>query len=381
MSWGDDIMRRPLLGVLALALAACAGGEQRAPADAVSALQPFVQAVQGLPTAPPGPALPASQSVLSTIAFGSCQTAERDIPILDRIVEARPELMIYMGDNVYGDANSGDMGLPELRDQYRLMAERSEFQRLRAAVPMLATWDDHDLGWNDGGRDFSGRGMARRIFENFWGAGESTSGQDGIYEARVFGPEGRRVQIILLDTRSGRSALTRLPQSSPNGRYAQSDDPNQRMLSDEQWAWFERQLAVPAELRFVVSSIQVLADGHGWEAWRTLPREQARLYQTVERAGAEGVVFISGDRHLAAMYRQEGLIGYPAYEMTTSSLNLSFRETSDEMSSNQIGAAYAPVNYGLARIDWDARALTLQIAGGDGAVVREQRVAFAEIGV
>lgn len=374
-------MLRPLIGALALAVASCAAGEQRAPADAVSALQPFVQSVQGLPTAPPGRALPSPQSVLSTIAFGSCQTAEREIPILDRIVEARPDLMIYMGDNVYGDANAGDMGLPELRAQYRLMAERAEFQRLRAAVPMLATWDDHDLGWNDGGRDFSGRGMARRIFESFWGVGQNTRGQDGIYEARVFGPEGRRVQIILLDTRSGRSALTRLPQSSSNGRYAQSEDPNQRMLSDAQWAWLERQLAEPADIRFVVSSIQVLADGHGWEAWRTLPREQARLYETVARVGAKGVVFVSGDRHLAAMYRQEGLIGYPAYEMTTSSLNLSFRDTSDEMSSNQIGAAYAPINYGLARIDWEARSLVLQVVGGDGAVVREQRVEFGEIGL
>jgi alkaline phosphatase D len=124
-----------------------------------------------------------------------------------------------------------------------------------------------------------------------------------------------------------------------------------------------------------------LADGHGWEAWRLLPREQARLYETVQRSGARGVVFISGDRHLAALYRQDGLIGYPAYEMTTSSLNLSFRDVSEEMSSNQIGAAYAPINYGLARIDWEARALTLQIAAADGAVVREQRVGFAELGL
>jgi alkaline phosphatase D len=377
-------MRSWIVAVCVLALSACAGStaqQAASPADPIAALRPYVQSVQGLPVAPPGPALPGADAVLTTIAFGSCQTAERDIPILDRIAAERPQLMVYMGDNVYGDANAGDMSLPELRTQYARMAARPEFQRLRAAAPMLATWDDHDLGWNDGGRDFSGREMAQRIFEAFWGVGARTHRGDGVYDARVFGPEGRRVQVILLDTRSGRSALTRLPQRLPTGPYTQSDDPNQRMLSDAQWAWLEQQLREPAEIRFLVSSIQVLADGHNWEAWRTMPREQARLYETIHRAGAKGVVLISGDRHSAGMYRQEGLIGYPAYEMTTSSLNLSFAASSTEMSSNQIGPMYTLLNYGMARIDWDARSLALQVMSDTGAAVSEQRIAFAELGV
>lgn len=363
-----------------LALGACTTNTPP-PADPIAALRPYVQSVVDLPVAPRGPALPSDGTVLTAIAFGSCQTAERDIPILDRIVAARPQLMVYMGDNVYGDAHAGDMSLPELRTQYARLSARPEFQRLRAATPMLATWDDHDLAWNDGGRDFTGREMAQRMFERYWGMDAAFSGQDGIWHARTFGPEGRRVQFIMLDTRSGRSSLTRLPQATPNGRYAPSQDPNQRMLSDAQWAWLEAQLRKPADIRFVVSSIQVLADGHAWEAWHAMPRERARLFETVNRSGAKGVVFVSGDRHLAALYRQDGLIGHPAHEMTTSSLNLSFRDTSDEMSSNQIGAAYSPINYGMARIDWEARALTLQIAGGDGAPVRERRVAFGELGL
>lgn len=377
-------MRTWFLGLTALALSACASAPSetaQAPSDPITALRPFVQSVQGLPVAPPGLPLPDQSAVLTAIAWGSCQTAEREIPILDRIAAERPQLMVYMGDNVYGDANAGDMALPELRGQYALLSTRAEFQRLRAAVPMLATWDDHDMGWNDGGRDFSGREMARRIFETYWGNGARFAGRDGVYDSVVFGPGGQRVQFIILDTRSGRSALTRLPQSSPNGRYAQSEDANQRMLSDAQWVWFEQQLREPADIRFVVSSIQVLADGHAWEAWRTLPREQTRLYETVRRSGARGVIFISGDRHSAGFYRQDGLIGYPAYEMTTSSLNLSFAQTSTEMSSNQLGAMYPPVNYGMTRIDWGGRTVALQIAGADGAVQRERIINFAEIGL
>jgi alkaline phosphatase D len=369
--------------IATLAIAALGGACVQSappPRDPVAALAPFAASVPDLPTAPPGASMPASSASLSRIVFGSCQTAEKPIPILDRIVADKPQFAVFMGDNVYGDANAGDMALPELRAQYALLAGRPEFQRLRAAVPTLATWDDHDFGLNDAGGSFSGKGLAKRIFETFWDTGARTAARDGVYDSQTFGPAGQRVQIILLDTRYGRTALERLPQGDPRGRYGQSSDPNQRMLSDTQWAWFERALMEPADVRFVVSSIQVLADGHGWEAWRTMPREQARLFDTIKRVGAKGVVFVSGDRHIAGIYRQDGLIGYPAYELTTSSLNLSFRATSDERSTNQIGDMYALVNYGTALMAWNKGAVTLQVNGETGAPVREQIVQLSEIG-
>lgn len=373
------MIRTAILAASLFALAACAqSGEP--PRDPVAALAPYAAAVTDLPVAPPGAALPASSAVLTNIVFGSCHTAERPIPILDRIAADKPDLAVYLGDNVYGDAYAGDMALPELRTQYAMLAARPEFQRLRAAVPMLATWDDHDFGLNDAGGNFSGKGLSKRIFETFWGTGARTASRDGVYDSVIFGPESRRVQLILLDTRYARSPLTRYPANDPRGRYAPSEDPAQRMLSEAQWAWLEEELRRPADVRFLVSSIQVLADGHGWEAWRTMPREQTRLYETVRRSGAKGVVFVSGDRHVAGLYRQEGVLGHPAYELTASSLNLSFRETSDERSTNQLGNLFAPVNYGAARLDWDAGEIALQVKNIDGAVVRERVVKLAEIG-
>jgi alkaline phosphatase D len=368
-------MKFPLAALLAIVLSACAHIDPAADLDA--ALARSAAAVRGLPVAPPGAPLPAPTATLTRIAFGSCQTAEQPIPLLDRMAADKPQLAIFMGDNVYGDARAGDMSLPELKAQYALLATRPEFVRLRAAAPSLATWDDHDFGWNDAGGDFSGRFMAKRLFETFWGA--RTSRPDGVYDAFVFGPAGRRVQIILLDTRFARTPLRRLPREGDWGRYEPNTDPQQRMLSDGQWSWLAGQLRQPADLRFIVSSIQVLADGHGWEAWRTLPREQARLYETVRASGAKGVVFVSGDRHIAGLYRQDAVIGYAAYELTTSSLNLSHRAMSAERSSNQIGDMYAPVNYGLATVDWDARRVTLEVRDSAGAPVRAQTIGLSEL--
>ncbi|XBQ17482.1 MAG: alkaline phosphatase D family protein [Oceanicaulis sp.] len=360
-------------------------GLYEAPSTPVEALAPFyAQLEYDPPVAPAGPPLPGLDAVLTSIAFGSCNTAEREIPILQTIAAEDHDLFMYIGDNVYGDARLYDATLPELREAYHQLADRPEFQVLRAAFPMLATWDDHDYGMNDMGADFPFKGFAQTLFLDFWRAPADDVRRDrpGIYESHVFGPEGRRVQIILLDTRYFRTGLTPTDERGAVGkeRYLPSADPEQSMLGETQWAWLEEQLQVPADLRLLVSSIQVHADGHGWEAWRTMPLERQRLYDMIGQTGANGVVLVSGDRHSSGLYVREDVAPYPLYEITSSSLNMSFRDENNEPGPHRIGAMYAPVNYGVIGIDWEGGELALQIKDEAGEVVRDQRVNLAAIG-
>jgi alkaline phosphatase D len=362
-----------------------AAGLERAPETAVEALAPFyAQLDYDPPIASPTPAMPGADTALTSIAFGSCNTAEREIPILNTIAAEDHDLFMYIGDNVYGDAYAYDASLPELRDAYHQLAARPEFQALRARFPMLATWDDHDYGMNDAGGRFAFKGFAETLFLDFWGAeaDDARRTRPGIYESRVFGPEGRRIQIIVLDTRYFRSDLTRTPERGAEGmeRYIPSEDPEQTMLGAAQWAWLEEELRKPADVRLLVSSIQVHADGHGWEAWRTMPLERDRLYALIGETGANGVVFVSGDRHSSGLYVRDDVAGYPLYEITSSSLNMSFSDENNEAGPHRIGEMYAPVNYGVIGVDWEAGQLALQIKDEAGAVVREQRVALTEIG-
>lgn len=359
-----------VLGVLA------PGQTVAAPPAATSAI-----GTNALPFGGPFRPLPKRHQALTRIAFGSCSTAEAPIPVLRSVVADRPDLFVYGGDNVYGDVRSGDLAAPELRAQYEKLAAHADYQALRQAVPILATWDDHDYGLNDAGVEFVAKQASKRLFEAFFAKGKRVAGHEGVYDSYAFGPNGERVQILLLDTRWSRTALTRLAERGPRGPYTASQDRDQRMLSDAQWAWLEAKLKERASLRFLVSSIQVLADGHNFEGWYTLPKEQQRLYGLIKKVGAKGLVIVSGDRHVGGIYRQDGLIDYPVYELTASALNRSVREVSDEQSSNQLGALYAPVNYGLADIDWAGRIVSLQVKDLAGQIVREQKIAFSEIGV
>jgi alkaline phosphatase D len=325
-------------------------------------------------------ASPPPAAALTRIALGSCADQDEKQPIWDAVLAFRPELFLFLGDNVYGDVRSS--ALAELRAAYGKLAAIPGFQQLRREVPLLAIWDDHDYGRNDAGVEFPWKQGSKDLFADFWAlpADDPRRARAGIHHAQVFGPPGRRVQVILLDTRWFRSPLKRTDQRGAPGkeRYLPDDDPAKTMLGDAQWRWLEEQLLQPADLRLVASSIQVVVEGHGWERWGNLPRERQRLYDLIGRTRANGVIFLSGDRHIGAFYRETAGTPWPLVEMTSSGLTKSYRST--EAGPNRIGALYGEPNFGTIEIDWDARRVALALRAIDGSVQRELSLAFAELG-
>jgi len=326
--------------------------------------------------APAGPVL-AQQAppppTLTRVSFGSCSDEELPAPIWDAVLAYRPEIHVFAGDNVYGSAPREELraDLPVLRDAYERALRLEPLRRLREEARTLAVWDDHDYGLNDAGADHPYRDRAKELFLDFWEVGrdDPRRTREGIYASETFGPEGRRIQVILLDTRWFRSPLARLPEPVPTGRYAPSEDPSATMLGEAQWAWLGEELRRPAEVRLIVSSVQVLADGHAWERWGNFPAERRRLFDLIRETGAHGVVLLSGDRHVGAIYRTEEGVPYPLTEITSSGINRIF-PANDEPGPNRLGAVYGVANFGTVDVDWWARTLTLSLRGMNGEPVR-----------
>jgi alkaline phosphatase D len=316
---------------------------------------------------------------LTRVAFGSCAHQEKPQPIWDAVLAYRPELFIFAGDNVYGDVSSGEM--TELRAAYAKAAAIEGHAKLRRTVPVLATWDDHDYGRNDGGADFPHKAAAKQLFLDFWQVpeGDPRRMRGGVHLAAIVGPEGRRVQIILLDTRTFRSPLRRKPEQTPDtGPYLPDPDPGKTMLGEAQWRWLGEQLARPAELRLIVSSVQVLAEGHAWERWGNLLLERERLFDLIASTGANGVVFLSGDRHAGALYRRTGGVAYPLYEITSSGMNM-VRPDRPEPGPLRLGELHGAENFGTIDVDWRAAEITLSVRSMSGEPVREVAFPLSEL--
>jgi alkaline phosphatase D len=318
----------------------------------------------------------APETQLRQIAFGSCATQDEPQPIWAQIAAVDPQLFLFIGDNIYGDTEDMDV----MRAKYRQLASIPGFAQYRQRVPILATWDDHDYGLNDGGADYPQRAASQQVFQDFWGipADSPLRRREGVYQSVIFGPVGKRVQIILLDTRYHRSALRPRPANQPgSGRYVPDDSPGKTMLGDGQWSWFEEQLRLPAEIRLVVSSIQVVAEDHGWEKWMNLPRERERLFELIRQTKAKGVLFLSGDRHLAELSMMDGGVGYPLYDLTASGMNNASKVWRPyEVNRHRVGTMNWGDNFGVIAIDWESADphLSLQIRDADGQINIQRRL-------
>ena len=331
------------------------------------------------PQPPVDPPAAAAGDALRSIAFASCIDQSRPAPIWDTVLAGQPDLFIFGGDNVYCELPYSQA---RLRRAYALAAESPGMGRLRRSVPHLAIWDDHDYGLNDGGAEFPFKSESKAEFMAFWKlpADDPRRGRDGLYHAPVSGPPGRRVQVLLLDGRWFRSALKRTDQRDAPGRerYLPDDSAGKTMLGVDQWRWLDAQLRQPAEVRLLVSGVQVVAEGHGWERWGNFPRERERLYRLIAGTGAQGVVFLSGDRHVGALYREAAGTPYPFYEMTSSGITHPWREAA-EAGSNRLGPLFTEYHYGTVDIDWAAAGLSLAIRDIAGKPRRHVAIAFSQL--
>ncbi|MEM9082244.1 MAG: alkaline phosphatase D family protein [Planctomycetota bacterium] len=327
-----------------------------------------------------------SSRVVDTIAFGSCFDPRRGgAESWPNVASVEPDVFIMLGDNMYGDTD--DMNV--MRQKWDELDAIPPFKTLKDNTVFLATWDDHDYGRNDAGAEYEWREESQQVFLDW--AGEPTGTyrrtSGGVFDVEnVSGPNGEIVQFIILDTRFFRSELTLGENESPRssgigGRYVPTTDPDATLLGKEQWQWLEWQLRQPADLRIISSSIQVLAEDHRYEKWANMPAERKRLFDLMKRTNAEGVIFISGDRHRAeiskfdpdrAMPGSGNFDRYPIFDVTSSALNRSSQgrffedRFGNEINRHALGQQYQANNFGTIIIDWDARQVTMGIHGDDG---------------
>jgi alkaline phosphatase D len=318
----------------------------------------------------------AAEPLVRRIAFGSCLGQDGVQPIWDHVLAAKPDAFVLLGDNVYADTQDP----AELRAAYAKLDAQPGYRRLRRATRVLATWDDHDYGENDAGAENPIKEESKQVFLDFFGVPKDSPrrARDGVYDASVFGPPGRRVQLILLDTRFNRSPLVfeEDPQDLiDGGRYRPNADPSATILGAAQWAWLEEQLRVPAQLRILASSIQVVDEDSGGEKWANFPLERRRLFTLLWRS--TGSLFISGDRHFAELSMMDSEANYPTYDLTSSSLNWSehvFRMP--ERNRHRVAVLNRGDNFGLIEVDWERRdpLIRLKIIDEDGDTMIHHKV-------
>lgn len=301
-----------------------------------------------------------------TIAIGSCyflsdgDGTRRDqeygggYEIFDAIADQKPDLMLWLGDNVY--LRRREYHDPSaMAQRYRDQRAHPPLQRLLTSTAHVAIWDDHDYGHNDADASFTLKGETLRLFRLHWANPSfglpETPGTFGV------APVGD-VDLVLLDDRYYRSH-PKLP-----------DGPDKSMWGAAQFAWLKATLLnARGPVKLVANGSQFWNAASRFEGLYQYASEQRALAEFLLAQRINGLVFLSGDRHFGELLRIERPGAYPLYEFTSSPLTSRPWEKPDarERDNPQVvpGTLVGKRQFGLIRISGPSNDRTIELSSRD----------------
>ena len=308
--------------------------------------------------APPAP------SARETLLVGavSCVSNSRSHATLERAGERDDlDLFLFLGDSTYND---GASTLEEYRAKWVENMGTDGYRAVRQAQSLLATWDDHefDNDWNPETFDAAQLAAAKQTFFEHQPVRRDATSPDRVWKTMRW---GATLEVFVLDCRSERMPSTR---GSSDAIY----------ISREQLDWLKGALAASdAVFKVIMNSVPIgdfpsvfdfpTARNDRWESYASQREEILRF---VDETPIPGVVWLSGDFHMASMGRvspsgpgsmQLEILAGPGAQTGNVGARI--------LAAPQFDWATEANNYTVLELDPDARRLRAFFVDGSGSVL------------
>lgn len=319
-----------------------------------------------------GPAATAQQAGKELrIAFGSCNRHDLPQPLWDDIARDKPNVWIWLGDNIYGDSDDPKV----LRAKYDAEFNQEGYRALRQqGTAIIGTWDDHDYGRNDGDKNYPFKAQNQQLALDFLEepANSPRRNQEGIYAAYTYQVGRKKVKVILLDDRYFQDTLYRDAQQVYHPNLTGD------ILGEAQWQWLREQLrSSDADAHIIGSGIQFLPQEHRFEKWANFPAARQRFLNLLAETNPKGLLLISGDRHIGEMSKVTiPGVAYPVYEITSSGLTHPATHNTNEPNPYRVGPLVNQKHYALFQFRNKGRRLsvTASLRGDEGKVFYSEKL-------
>ncbi|MBK6266170.1 alkaline phosphatase family protein [Marivirga sp. S37H4] len=307
------------------------------------------------------------------IAFGSCNKQYRPQPLWKDILAHEPDLFLFLGDNIYGDTNN----MRILEDKYEKQNQQPDYTKLKKQTEIIGVWDDHDYGKNDAGKEYSHKEESQQLFLDFFEVPENSPRRkrEGVYSSYQLNWNDQKIKIILLDARYHRDDIIKT-----NNKYILNEKGT--ILGKEQWSWLGNEISDSlVDLYIIASGIQFIAEDHPYEKWANFPNERKKMFNLIADKNPKGVIFLSGDRHIAEISTIDWRnLPYPLVDITSSGLTHTWSgDDAEEYNQHREGELIAQLNYGLLEISAGSKGeikVVSQIRGEDQQLYLEKEMVF-----
>lgn len=213
---------------------------------------------------------------------------------------ADPEILFFLGDNVYADRTSLISKKPadprQLWERYVQTRQSVDFYFQKRLRPVIAIWDDHDFGGDNLGREYPYAAESREVFETFFAQTDNEALTMGPGIARRFTAFG--ADFFLLDCRTFR---------------------DKRMLGEEQTDWLASHIRPRAT--WLLSGSQFFGGYTRQDSFEQLSADFTSFKEMLR--AREGLYCLaSGDVHFSEVMDIEAAqLGHPTFELVASSIH------------------------------------------------------------
>ena len=300
-----------------------------------------------------------------------------DSSIFETMAKEKAAFMLWLGDNWYTRESDfySEWGL-----NYRASRDRSlsVLQPFWKAMSHYAIWDDHDYGPNNADKSFILKEASRRVFMNNWNNPSFGEKDQGIYTKFTYND----VEFFLLDDRWFRS--NDITPDSINGQ----PNTNKKMFGEQQMEWFKNAMRQSQDnsnvsFRIIATGSQVLNPLSPGDCFRHYFAEYKEMMDFLQDENINGVVFLTGDRHLSEINKvnRNGL--YPLYDITASPLTAGFSAYSPAEKNNVARVLSVENKQNYARINVSGtkenRKLLIEFLGLQGERLAQVQILQKEI--
>lgn len=280
-------------------------------------------------------------------ALGSCayfndpllknSSSGGDYGIFNQIQAKDPDMMLWMGDNIYI--------LPQdfysqagMSRRYRQSRALPELQSLFANTPQYAIWDDHDYGIDNSDRTYRMREASLKTFKTYWpNPSFGLPDTPGIFTRF----ERNDAEFFLTDNRYHRT---------PNAY----NDPQRQFFGEGQWQWLKESLSSStATFKFIVLGNETLNTKTPSENMYSYTGAYQEFLDWLADSKIPGIVLLSGDRHHTELLKKERPGTYPLYEWCVSPLTSKAYPpypVEQDLDVRVPGSLYAERNFGMVEV-------------------------------
>ena len=241
-------------------------------------------------------------------AVASCMDDKwKNQHIWKELLSFEPDMIFLIGDVVYADKYISEISFENLSSRYLETVKTLPLYKTSKLIPVLAIWDDHDYGMNNGHGNFKYKQKMTRLFRDFFPLPEKHShlskGPGISFTLRT-----KKQNFIFTDGRSF--------QTPP-----QSDTPS--LWGKKQENWILKNLSNNPS--WIISGTQILGRHHSFESFETGFPENFKMMMNRIMKTSSPAFFLSGDRHLSELLKidskEETWAEYNTYELTTSPIH------------------------------------------------------------